>query len=186
MASYQDLTAGSFGTFLESTKEVGYVEAFEHPIIKIRGLPNAKPWELLVFEGGGIGQVNTLADELISSVSFSANPPLLNERVVRTGHTLEIGMGPGLLGRVVDPLGKSVYQQLDELIIEEYRNVESPAPGIDKRAKINQFFETGVAIVDMLIPLGKGQRELIIGDRKTGKTDFLLQTMLNQTRKGTL
>lgn len=172
--------------FLNDTQEVGYVEDFNHPIVHIRGLPKAKPKEIVLFENGTIGQIMTLDEDLIEVVSLSHRTPVLGERACRTNAPLEIGTGNELLGKVIDPLGKSLYKQIEPVEPEEYRDIDAKPAGIDKRVKINQFFETGVAVVDMLVPLGKGQRQLIIGDRKTGKTDFILQTMLNQAKKGTL
>lgn len=183
---YKGYTLDTFNKFLGDTGEVGYVDAYDHPIIRVRGLPNAKPKEVVLFENGGIGQIDTLDDMVLTIVSFSHKPPLLNERVVRTNQTMEVGVGKNLLGKVVDPLGNNLYTQMEKLVPEEYRDIDPNPPGIEKRVKINQFFETGVAIVDMMVPLGKGQRELLIGNRKTGKTDFLLQTMLNQAKNGVI
>ncbi len=179
---YKNYTLETFNKFLNETGEVGYVNALEHPVIKVEGLPHASPKELVLFENGGVGQIITLDTKVLDVVSFSNRPPLLNERVVRTKQPMEIGVGKGLLGKVVDPLGNNMYQQVEEIIADHYMDIDPNPPGIEKRVKINQFFETGVSVVDMMVPLGRGQRELVLGNRKTGKTDFLLQTMLNSAK----
>lgn len=182
--NYKNYTSDDYSAFLEDIQEVGYVEACNHPIVYVRGLPTAKPKEIVLFENGTVGQVMSLDEELVEVVSLSHRTPSISEKVCRTNNSLEMGVGGYLLGKVVDPLGKSMYQEVDRFTPEEYRNTDPKPAGIEKRVKINQYLETGVSVVDMLVPLGKGQRELVIGDRKTGKTDFILQVILNQAKKG--
>lgn len=183
---YKNYTTRDFDAFLHNSQEVGYVEAYRHPIAHVKGLPTVKPKEALLFENGIVGQVMSLNADYVEVVSLSHKHPSIGERVCRTNKPLEVGLGSYLLGKVIDPLGKNMYLELGVSQPEEYRNVDPKPVGIERRVKINQFFETGVTVIDMLVPLGKGQRELIIGDRKTGKTDFILQTILNQAKLGTI
>ncbi len=184
--NYNGYNQSSFGKFLTEIGEVGFVESYEHPIIGVSGLPGATLKEVVLFELGGIGQIMSLNEEGIKVMALSARRPSIKERVVRTGLPIKLGVDTDLLGKAIDCLGNSLYPQPEILTPQDYRPIDKTPPGIDRRVKINQFFETGVSVVDMMIPLGKGQRELIIGNRKTGKTEFLLQTMLNQARKNTV
>jgi len=182
--NYKNYTSDDFNKFLNDTGEVGYVETFNNPIVRVRGLPNVKTKEIVLFESGAIGQVMSLDEEFVEIVSLSHKLPTVGEKSCRTNLPMEMGVGEYLLGKVVAPLGNNMYKELNEFIPEKYCNIDPKPAGIEKRVKINQYFETGVTVVDTLVPLGKGQRELIIGDRKTGKTDFILQTMLNQANNG--
>lgn len=183
---YNNYTTEHFDKFLKEIQEVGYVESYNLPVVRVNGLPRVKPREILLFENGALAQVMSLHTNFAEAVLLSQKPVSVGERVCRTDKSLEIGLGKYLLGKVLDPLGRNVYLEINTDTPEEYRYVDTMPPGIEKRVKINQFFETGVAVVDMLVPLGKGQRELIIGDRKTGKTEFILQTLLNQAKQGTI
>ena len=184
--NYKGYTQDAFANMLTETGEVGFVEAYDHPIIEISGLPGATLQETVLFESGGIGQVVLLDEERIKIMFLSPNRPDIKERVVRTGMPVEVAVDPNMLGKTVDCLGNNLYPQLELQIPTTYRPVDSRPPGIDRRVKINQFFETGVSVVDMMVPIGRGQRELIMGNRKTGKTEFLLQTTLNQAKKNTV
>lgn len=183
---YKNYTQEDFKKFLDQTNEIGYVESLNYPIAKVRGLPTVKPREIVLFESGVIGQTMFMDENSVDIVILSHNSPNIGERVCKTNCQLEIGVGAYLLGKNVDPLGQNMYKELQAFVPEKYLHVDPKPAGIEKRVKINQYFETGVSVVDMLIPLGKGQRELIIGDRKTGKTDFILHTLLNQAKQGTL
>uniref|UniRef100_A0A7C4TJE1 F0F1 ATP synthase subunit alpha n=1 Tax=candidate division WWE3 bacterium TaxID=2053526 RepID=A0A7C4TJE1_UNCKA len=156
------------------------------PLVYVDGLPSAFPQEVVMFESGEIGQVVSAGLDYVEILTFSSESIKLGTRVTRTGKSLEVPVGPMLLGKVIDPLGRSMYKSEPLGVFETYRPIEVLPPGIDTREKITQPLETGVALVDMMVPLGKGQRQLIIGDRKTGKTKFLLQTILNQAKKGTI
>ncbi|MFI5265541.1 MAG: hypothetical protein ACHQT7_02235, partial [Candidatus Levyibacteriota bacterium] len=115
---------------------------------------------------------------------FSSTPPRVGTRCTRTGHFAEIPVGPELFGKVVDPLGNPFSESENYVRPKETRTLETRALGMEERSKIKTPFLTGVTIVDMMVPLGKGQKELIIGDRKTGKTSFLLTTLKNQILAG--
>lgn len=175
-----------FSKYVERTGEIGFVEMVMHPIVHISGLPLAKVDEVVMFETGEMGQVISTDLEAVEVLVFSKIPIHVGEKVSRTELLLEVPVGDELFGHTIDPLGYSLYKEkpLKRPKKSSYLNVT--APGIDKRKKITQPLETGVAIVDLMVPLGKGQRELVIGDRKTGKTKFILQTVLSQAKKGSV
>lgn len=172
-----------FQTHLKKHGEIGIVEGVNHPIVTVSGLPNIHPEEIVVFEDGTQGQVFSIYQDTVEILVYSNTPQAVGAKITRTSDVLKIPVGDFLRGRTVSGLG-----QLDgvDTANEELRSIHTVPPGIDARAKITRPFITGVTMVDLLIPLGKGQRELIIGDRKTGKTQFLLQTMLTQAQEGTL
>jgi F-type H+/Na+-transporting ATPase subunit alpha len=174
-----------FNTLLEETEEIGFVQMISHPIVYISGLPTAKMNEVILFETGEIGWVLSLHDEQVEVLVLSSTPLKMGVRAVRTHSLLEIPVGDDFFGHSVNPLGRSIYKNVI-LNPKEMRSVESPSPGISEREKVSVPFETGVAIVDLTVPLGKGQRELVIGDRKTGKSEFLLQCMVSQVRQGSI
>lgn len=175
-----------FHKYLNEIGEIGKVQKVNYPILQVDGLPRAFPQELVIFENGDIGHVTSVDDSYVSILTFSDNPPKPGIRVVRTGTTLKVPVGEVLMGRVINPLGHSVYSSRPIPPAEEYRAIDTAPLGIDKREKITEPLETGVSVVDLMVPLGMGQRELVVGDRKTGKTNFLLQTILNQSMRGTI
>ncbi len=174
-----------FNTYLQETQETGFVEIVSHPISYASGLPGAKLNEVVLFDNGEIGWVMALLKDRVEILVLSSHPTKLGTQVVRTNSLLEIPVGDEMLGHSLNALGRSLYKS-EPLHHAEMRPVEAASPGIDKREKIKSPLETGVAVVDLTVPLGKGQRELVIGDRKTGKSEFLLQTMLTQAKKGTI
>ena len=175
-----------FNNYLEDTGEVGYVELVTPPLVYVDGLPGVRPGEVVLFESGQFGEVKSINNTLVEVVVFSKDTAKVGTRVVRTGSLLHVPVGMELLGHSVDPLGNSIYPQKPVPPISEKRITNNPAPGIEARKKITQPLITGVTVVDLMMPLGKGQRELIIGDRKIGKTNFILQTMLSQAKKGSI
>lgn len=183
---YKNYTEKSFAKLMDETGEVGYVQAFEHPVIQVSGLPGATTKEVVLFEDGGLGYVILLNEDSVKIVSLSRTRPRINERVVRTDCQIELPASMEVLGKSLDSLGNTLHPEINSVEAQEWRPIDIDPPEIDKRVKINRFFETGVSVVDMLIPLGKGQRELVLGNRKTGKTDFLLQTMLTQAKQGAI
>jgi len=175
-----------FTAYLNQIQEIGYVEEVTDSIIHASGLPEAKPDEIVFFETGDFGQIFTLREDLVEILVFSKNPIKPGTRVVRTNSVLQVPVGFELLGRVVDPLGNSIDSIKPLKKMEYMRSLHSIPLGIAYRKSITTPFETGVSMVDMVMPLGHGQRELIIGDRKTGKTNFLMKTVLSQTKKGNI
>jgi F-type H+-transporting ATPase subunit alpha len=176
----------TFSSYLKETAEVGYIKRIFQSVVYVSGLPTAKPGEIVVFEEGGIGRIETLKEDFIEVLPFTKAPLRLGMRVARTGKYLEIPVGEALLGRVIDPLGHKITSFLTDGRMTSTRQVFVPSPGIGKRARVRKPLYTGVAAVDLLVPLGRGQRELVLGDPNTGKTTFLFQTILAQARLGTV
>lgn len=174
-----------FEFYLSKTKEIGYIESFFHSLVFVSGLPGLQPKEVVITESGKKGMVIGLKKE-ISQVLLFGGEVKVGERVARTGEILKIPVSEGLFGRIVDPLMKPL-DGLGPISGEKFlKEIEREAPPIKERRRIERFFETGVMIVDLLIPLGFGQRELVIGDAKTGKTTFLVQTIVSQAKQGTI
>jgi F-type H+-transporting ATPase subunit alpha len=172
--------------YLDEIGEIGKVQKVNYPILQVDGLPRAFPQELVLFENGDIGQVTSTDPGYVSVLTFSQDPPKPGTRTVRTGEVVKIPVGEALLGKSLNPMGKSLYDTRPLPPMEEKRSVDTQPLGIDMRGKISEPLETGVSVVDLMVPLGKGQRELVVGDRKTGKTNFLLQTILTQSLQGTI
>lgn len=173
----------SFNEYLAKTGEIGYVEDLTGSIVFGSGLPNAKSSELVVFESGILGQILSLNPQSLEILTFSKKPIRAGERIARTDEFLQIPAGESLLGNIVDSFGNSLNLNTVWKITEK-RPIDVAPVGILPRRKIKKTFETGISIVDLMVPIGKGQRELVIGDRKTGKTSFLLQTILHRAQKG--
>lgn len=175
-----------FSEYLNEAGEVGFVTEVIGSITHVSGLPGAKPDEIVVFESGEQGQVFSLHQDFAEILTFNSIPPKVGLRAARTGRVLEVPVGEALLSNIIDPFGNPFDAHKVFAKPSETRALGAPPPGITSRLTIKRNFETGVSIVDLMIPLGKGQRELIIGDRKTGKTDFLLQTIAYAAKTGDL
>jgi F-type H+-transporting ATPase subunit alpha len=164
--------------------EVGTVIEVGDGIARIYGLKNAMAGELLEFQGGTMGQVFNLEEDSIGAVIFGNYLEIKEGDTVKsTSRLLEVPVGPNVVGRVVNPLG----QPLDggaPIQSSETRKVDIVAPGIAERQPVKEPLQTGIKAIDSMIPIGRGQRELIIGDRKTGKTAIALDTIINQKGKG--
>ncbi len=151
-------------------------------IARVHGLDKARAGELLEFPGGVIGMALNLDEDNIGAVLLGDGSGIKEgDPVKRTGRISQIPVGPGLLGRVIDPLGRPLDGQGDIAAAEE-RLIECIAPGIVKRQPVTEPMQTGLKAVDSITPVGRGQRELIIGDRQTGKTALALDAILNQNR----
>src|SRR5580698_510776 len=163
--------------------EVGTVIDVGDGIARIYGLRNAMAGELLEFQNGAMGQVFNLEEDSIGSVVFGDYLGIKEgDSVKSTGLLLEVPVGDAVVGRVVNPLG----EPLDggpAIVSTETRKLDIVAPGIAERQPVKEPLQTGIKAIDSMIPIGRGQRELIIGDRKTGKTTIALDTIINQ--KGT-
>ena len=170
--------------YLEKFEEYGEVVEIKHSLVVVAGLPNLRINEIVVFEEGCLGQVIDIANDFCRVAILDKTIPKSGERVGRTGGLLTIPVTEEFLGKTINPLGKILYPENWKVKQSEQRSIESEIGGIDKRAKITKQFLTGVTMVDLLLPLGNGQKELIIGDRKTGKTSFLLTTVKNQIKLG--
>ncbi|MBP6913711.1 MAG: F0F1 ATP synthase subunit alpha [Candidatus Levybacteria bacterium] len=169
---------------LDEIQEFGVVQSIVHPIVFVAGLPGASLFEIILFETGELGQVFLMEKNQVHVLSFSSTPVKVGTKCTRTNHFAQVPVGPELFGKIIDPLGNPFSESETYTKPKEFRELEARAPGIGDRAKITEPFLTGVTIVDMMVPLGKGQKELIIGDRKTGKTSFLLSTLKNQIQNG--
>lgn len=176
----------SFQSYLNTSEEMGFVEQCDHSIVYANGLPNATINEIVLFETGETGIILSLTQDHAEILLFSKYSVKVGTRLTRTGEKQEMPVGFELLGQVIDSFGHplDVGKTFNKPTMS--RPIDTIPAGISSRKRIDSAFETGVTLVDFLIPLGKGQRELIIGDRKTGKTSFLYQTMLKQAKLGTI
>lgn len=172
--------------YLKKTGEIGYIESIIESVVYVNGLPGAKPRELVIGEGGQRGIIQSLGKDTVEVLMLDTHEIKNNLAVTRTGETFNISVSAGILGRLVNPFGAPLDGKGP--IVGEIKPcpIEPLAPPISVRSKINRPLETGVQVVDLLVPLGYGQRELVIGDKKTGKSIFLLQTITNQTEKGVI
>ncbi|MBE3578781.1 MAG: F0F1 ATP synthase subunit alpha [Caldanaerobacter subterraneus] len=170
--------------FSVETQEIGYVIQSGDGIARIYGLDNAVYGEMVEFESGVVGMVLNLEEDTVGVVVLG-DPEKVKEGdvVKRTGRIMEVPVGKGLLGRVVNPLGEPIDGK-GPIEYEEKRPIESPAPPIVRRQPVNTPLQTGILAIDSMIPIGRGQRELIIGDRQTGKTAIAVDTIINQKDKG--
>ncbi|MDD7662865.1 MAG: F0F1 ATP synthase subunit alpha [Eubacteriales bacterium] len=161
----------------------GKVLTVEDGIATVSGMPDAFYGEILLFEGGIRGMVQNLDRDEIGCILFDDDAAIQQgSKVSRTGRVAGIPVGDNFLGRVVDALGSPI-DGLGPIESEGYRPIEAPAPDIISRQPVNQPMETGLLTIDSMFPIGRGQRELIIGDRQTGKTAIALDTILNQKGK---
>lgn len=161
-------------------EEFGKVVSISDGIAKITGLDNVKMAEVVEFENGVSGIVLNLNQDCVDVVIFSQDSEIeYGMNVKRTGKALSIPVGKEMLGRVVDPFGKPLDGK-GPIRSNETRPIESPAPGILDRKSVHEPLQTGIKIIDSLIPIGRGQRQLIIGDRQTGKTAIAIDTIINQ------
>ncbi len=164
--------------------EVGTVIEVGDGIARIYGLQNAMAGELLEFENGTMGQVFNLEEDSIGAVIFGNYLEIKEGDTVKsTGRLLEVPVGDAVVGRVVNPLGQPIDGG-PAISMQETRKMDIIAPGIADRKPVTEPMLTGIKAVDSMIPIGRGQRELIIGDRKTGKTAIALDTIINQKGKG--
>ncbi len=164
----------------------GKVLTVEDGIATVSGMPDAFYGEILLFEGGIRGMVQNLDRDEIGCILFDDDAAIQQgSKVSRTGRVAGIPAGDNFLGRVVDALGSPV-DGLGPIEADGYRPIEAPAPDIISRQPVNQPMETGLLTIDSMFPIGRGQRELIIGDRQTGKTAIALDTILNQKGKNVI
>ena len=163
--------------------ETGTVLMVGDGIARASGLTNCMAGELLEFEDGSFGMAQNLEENSVSIVLFSSENEIgEGQTVKRTGKVVSVPVGDAMLGRVVDALGSPI-DGAGPIETTEYRPVESRAPGICDRQPVFEPLQTGIKAIDSMIPIGRGQRELIIGDRQTGKTTIATDTILNQKGK---
>jgi len=160
--------------------DVGRVLEVGDGIARVYGLSSAMAGELVEFDGGVTGQVLNLEESSIGIAIFGDYLTIKEGMTVRgTGRVLEVPVGPALVGRVVNPLGQPL-DGLGPIRAERFRPMDLIAPGIADRQPVKQPLQTGIKAIDSMTPIGRGQRELIIGDRKTGKTAIAIDTIINQ------
>lgn len=163
--------------------EVGTVTYVGDGIARAHGLNNVLSSELLQFSNGSYGIAQNLEANDVGIIILGKFDNIREgDQVKRTGRIMEVPVGDALIGRVVNPLGQAV-DGLGEIKTDKTRPIESKAPGVMDRQSVNQPLQTGIKAIDALVPIGRGQRELIIGDRKTGKTALALDTIINQKGK---
>jgi F-type H+-transporting ATPase subunit alpha len=169
----------NFGAEAEVT-EVGQVLSVGDGIARAYGLDNVQAGEMVEFENGTRGMALNLESDNVGIVLFGADREIKEGQTVkRTGSIVDVPVGKGLLGRVVDALGNPIDGK-GPIVAEKRARVDVKAPGIIPRKSVNEPMATGLEAIDSMIPIGRGQRELIIGDRQTGKTAIALDTILNQ------
>ena len=163
--------------------ETGTVLMVGDGIARVSGLANCMAGELLEFEDGSFGMAQNLEENSVSVVLFGSGETISEEQMVkRTGKVVSVPVGEALIGRVVNALGQPIDAG-GPISASEYRPIESQAPGICERQGVCQPLQTGIKAIDSMVPIGRGQRELIIGDRQTGKTTIATDTILNQKGK---
>ena len=166
--------------------EVGTVVMVGDGIASVYGIRNCMSTELLEFEDGSVGLAQNLENEIVSVAILSDTDDIREgTRVKRTGKVLSVPVGEGFLGRVVNPLGEPIDGK-GPVPHAGYKPVEAEAPGIIERKSVSVPLQTGIKAIDSMIPIGRGQRELIIGDRQTGKTQIALDTIVNQKDTGVI
>ncbi len=174
----------TFEKALRDTSEIGRVSEVVHVLAFVDGLPDARIDEIVIFDNGEMGQVIAM-NEHIEVLMLGKGLVRVDSKVARTGKFLDVAVGPELLGKVIDPLGNSLGEPFS-LANPVYMPIEKVPDKILNRDLIRDPLVTGVPIVDLVVPLGRGQRELLVGDQKTGKTAFLLQTVINQASHGNI
>ena len=167
-----------------SRETVGYVASIADGVARVKGLPLAMSSELLEFEGGLLGVVLDLEEDSIGVVMMGESNHIQEGDPVRqTGKVLEIGVGDELLGRVIDALGNPIDGK-GPINTTARRRLEVQAPTVVERQPVHEPLQTGIKAIDAMTPVGRGQRELIIGDRQTGKTALVVDTIINQRNTG--
>ena len=163
--------------------DFGTVQEVGDGVARVTGLRHCVAGELLEFSGGVYGMAMNLEEKNVGAVIIGADRGIKEGDIVRpTGRVAEVPVGEELLGRVVNPLGEPIDGK-GPVETDKTRPIESPAPGVLQRKSVHQPLQTGIKAIDAMIPIGKGQRELIIGDRQTGKTAIAIDTIINQKGK---
>ena len=166
-----------------SQSETGTVLMVGDGIARVGGLTNCMAGELLEFEDGSFGMAQNLEENSVSIVLLSTDNEIgEGQSVKRTGKVVSVPVGDAMLGRVINALGQPI-DGAGPIETDQFRPIESPAPGICDRQPVFEPLQTGIKAIDSMIPIGRGQRELIIGDRQTGKTTLALDTIINQKGK---
>lgn len=174
----------SFDFARENVKDIGKVVAVNATLVKIKGFEGGVIGEGISFETGVHGRIISIHPKACEAVVFSKICLKVGTRAARTGDLLSISVGDGLLTHVITPLGYVIDERRSESEFPESRPIDVRPLGISARKKVSKFLVTGVPIVDLMVPLGEGQRELVIGNRTCGKTYFVLSTVITQAKLG--
>lgn len=172
-----------FSQYADSVGEVGTIFSVTSSLVYASGLPGARVGEKVISESGAVGIVEALEENAIEILICSNELVDPGSRVTRTGSLFRLPVGMNFLGRSLDALGNPVDGGNPIIQEDDHREIDPLVMGIKHRVRVQEPFNTGVTVVDTLIPLGRGQRELVIGDAKSGKSSFLLQAILNQKRQ---
>lgn len=173
----------NFTYYLDKFGEYGEVDQVNTPLLKVRGLPGVRLKELVLSETGDKGWVISLNRDNVEIFILTQNRIPAGTKFVRTELILSIPVGDYLFGKTISPIGLADLEESDTQNIT-LRSIDTAPKGIKSRARITRAFKTGTTIIDMMIPLGHGQKELVMGDRKTGKTMFVLTTIKKQIQEG--
>lgn len=173
-----------YKTCLEKIGEIGEVTEVLASIVYVDGLPGLSPNEIVIFQDGQLGQTLDISEEKVHILVLSHKAVKPGDKVARTGGVLSINISDDILGGILDGLGNPLDGK--KIINGVVRDVDVTPPPLKERRLVVTPLETGVPLVDLLIPIGRGQRELVIGDRKTGKSTFFIKSMINQAAKGTI
>ncbi|HEX8931634.1 MAG TPA: hypothetical protein VF810_00585 [Patescibacteria group bacterium] len=166
--------------------EYGEVVQVNYPIASVIGIPSSKMNELVIFETGDVGQVIGLEHDTATVLLFSQTRLKTRTKLSRTNSYIQFPLDKSILGNILNPFGQPISAHFKRPIAESIKPIDTPPMGIANRLKINKPLTTGTALVDIMIPIGKGQRQLILGDRKTGKSTFVLNTIKNQINEGAI
>lgn len=166
-------------------QEFAVVEEVHHPLAILRGFPSILPGELVLFENNVQGQVFSFDEDKVNVMVFDSRAPMVGSSVVRTNQVLSFPVSDRLLGTMLNPLGTHLLGK-EPSKIHHRRLLDSPPPHLDQRHRIHRRLHCGVSLVDILLPIGQGQRELILGDRKTGKSAFVVTTAATQAQNDSI
>lgn len=175
-----------FDKFLSKSGEVGYATRVVQSVVFVEGLPGAKAEEMVMFETGQLGKITALSNEGAEVLVLDRELAKAGTKVTRMGTELTIPISREILGTTIDVLGHVIQGKNADGAKWEQRQTDNEPWEMARRHKVDQPLLTGVILIDLLVPLGKGQRELIAGDRKTGKSSLLMQTILAQAKAGSI
>jgi F-type H+-transporting ATPase subunit alpha len=173
-----------FSYYAAEHGETGYVTEILYPIVSVIGIPTVRLNELVIFENGELGQVFALREDTAQVGLLSRLPVPPASRVARTGQMISFTAYPELGGKIIDPLGKIILGDPVKPSQTKILPVFTPGPVLSQRRRVKLQMATGIRLVDFLLPIGQGQKQLLIGDRKTGKRQFALQSALTAVRNG--
>jgi F-type H+-transporting ATPase subunit alpha len=170
-------------SFAPEVREAGIISSIGRGVARVKGLPGARYEELIRFQGNRLGIVFNLDPDEVAVVLLDQSEDLdAGSQVARTGRVMDVPVGEALMGRVIDPMGRPLDDK-GAIRTDERRGIEQDAPAIMDRDPVEVPLQTGIQVIDALVPIGRGQRELIVGDRQTGKSAIAIDTIINQKDK---